>query len=81
MAEQAPEYDPAMRGLRKAIHDALLKHPKIRASEAGVRCAGRGCDWQKPPAGNKNTTQRFVNHQTFEVQQAVTEWYYADRKG
>lgn len=61
-------------GLAAAIKDALKAHPRwARDESARVVCAGPGCDWVKP--GGQNIARRWLNHQTFEVQWAVAEWY------
>lgn len=78
MAEQEPGFDPELVGLRKAIHGALSAHARVD-KRGGIHCSGPDCTWTRPP-GSKSTTQRFLNHQTFEIQQAVTAWFYGRKE-
>lgn len=69
-----PGFEP-LPGLSPAIFNALKAHPEWELDEQDrAVCAGEGCDWIKPPGGG-SIGKRFLNHQTFEVSVAVTDWY------
>jgi hypothetical protein len=60
-------------GLPDVISRTLLAHPTWAAMDRKIVCAGPDCDWVKP--AGKGTKKRFHNHQVFELQWAIGEWY------
>lgn len=70
------ELGDELAGLPRAILETLVAHPEwTRSTDTGrVICAGKECDWVKP--SGKSITQRWLKHQSYELQCAIADWYY-----
>lgn len=79
MSEVTEILENDLPGLPAVIASTLKAHPEWKRVDGKTICAGPGCDWVKP--GGKSTMQRWLNHQTFELQWAIGIWYDDETEG